>query len=292
MTLALTRHAERRRPRTALEPISPRLWSGHWRETDPHSPPVPWRILPVPLRTQSPASHQPEPTDDGELKPAATSEPSQRGATEQLITTEPELHEPSDQVREPATMTATVDVSVEREIAEYSITHCTTAEAHNLCSGFAAGLPVTIGVMVGGSLIVASSLRVLDSASALRPCGSTPALSSLVSTVARRSTSSTGLHRPFGSAPVCRHPTFASGLHSSGCASSLRPTGSVELLHPPGTASVFCRSGSAADLQISASALVARALGSAWALRNLGVAQDHRLSVSASGSTTTCSASV
>ncbi|KAL0202780.1 hypothetical protein M9458_000798, partial [Cirrhinus mrigala] len=86
---------------------------------------------PDPEPSQSPprpAEYQPEPTDDEELKPAATSEPSQRGATEQLITTEPELHEPSDQVREPATMTATVDVSVEREIAEYSITHCTTAE--------------------------------------------------------------------------------------------------------------------------------------------------------------------
>ncbi|KAI2650476.1 Nitrite reductase (NADH) large subunit [Labeo rohita] len=119
----------------------------------------------------------------------------------------------------------------------------------------------------------------------LRPCGSTPSLSSLVSTVARRSTSSTGLHCPFGSAPVCRHPTFASGLHSSGCASSLRPTGSP-------LSSVLCRSGSAADLRISASAMVARALGSTLALRILGIAQDHRLSVSTSGSTTTCSASV
>ncbi|KAI2659517.1 ATP synthase subunit a [Labeo rohita] len=211
----------------------------------------------------------------------------------------------SDQVREPATMPATVGVSVGHEDAEDSTTHCTAAEvtsascqhlcspsAYHLCGGFAAGLPVSIGVMVGGSLIVASSLRVLDSASALRPCGSTPALSSLVSTVARRSTSSTGLHRPSSSALVSRRPTFASGLYSSGCASSLRPTSSVDLLPPAGTASVLYRSGSAADLRISVSALVARALGSAWDLRILGVAKDHRLSVSASGSTTTCSASV
>ncbi|KAI2664270.1 Major cell-surface adhesin PAc [Labeo rohita] len=75
-----------------------------------------------------PAEYQPKPTDDGELKPAATSEPSQKGATEQLIVMEPALHEPSDQVREPATMTATVEISEEREIAEDSITHCTTAE--------------------------------------------------------------------------------------------------------------------------------------------------------------------
>ncbi|KAL0165956.1 hypothetical protein M9458_037800, partial [Cirrhinus mrigala] len=41
-------------------------------------------------------------------------------------------------------------------------------------------------------------------------------------------------------------------------------------------------------LRISAS--VGRALGSALALWILGVAQDHRLSVSASGSTSACSA--
>ncbi|KAI2646405.1 Large structural protein [Labeo rohita] len=230
---------------------------------------------------------------------------------------ESELHEPSDQVREPAIVTATVGSSVEREYAEDSITHCTTVEvntfqqpsyfnpttavtcqslcsplAHHLCGGFALGLPVSIGVIAGGSLIFASSLRVLDSASALRPCSSTPALSSLVSTIALQSTSSTGLHRPSGSAPVSRRPTFASGLYSSGCASTLCPTGSVDLLPTAGTASVLCRSGSAVDLRISASALVASALGSALALRILGVAQDHRLSVSTSGSTTTCSASV
>ncbi|KAI2647746.1 hypothetical protein H4Q32_023971 [Labeo rohita] len=44
--------------------------------------------------------------------------------------------------------------------------------------------------------------------------------------------------------------------------------------------------------RISASALVARALGSALALRILGVALDLQLSVSASGSTSTCSAAV
>ncbi|KAI2664168.1 hypothetical protein H4Q32_002306 [Labeo rohita] len=83
---------------------------------------------PEPSQPPQPAESQPEPTDDGGLQPAATSEPSLRGATEQLITTEPELHEPSDQVREPATMTATVEGSVENESAEDSITHCTTAE--------------------------------------------------------------------------------------------------------------------------------------------------------------------
>ncbi|KAI2660973.1 hypothetical protein H4Q32_027566 [Labeo rohita] len=130
-----------------------------------------------------------------------------------------------------------------------------------LCGGLAAGVPVSIGIMAGGSLISTSSL--LDSASALRPSGSTPALSSLVSTVARWPISSTGLPRPSGSALVGRHPAIASELHSSS------------------SASVLCHSGSAADLRISA--LVSRAL----ALRILGVPQDHQLSVFTSGSTFT-----
>ncbi|KAL0192002.1 hypothetical protein M9458_010298, partial [Cirrhinus mrigala] len=268
------------------------------------------------------AEHEPEPTADDEPEPRAT---------EQRITQEPEPNT-SDQVREPATTTATVECCVEQERAMESPAHCTTAGgelelnsgdlmdfftevlethsgdlidfsteiptchdlpvAHHLCSGLAAGLPASIGVMAGGSLSSASSLRVQNSASALRPCGSTTALSSLISTVARRPTSSTGLPRPSGSALVGRRPAIASGLHSSGFASSLRPAGSVGLLPPSGSTSVLCRSGSAADLRISASASVARALGSALALRILGVALDLWLSVSASGSTSTCSAAV
>ncbi|KAI2655579.1 Titin [Labeo rohita] len=50
----------------------------------------------------------------------------------------------------------------------------------HLCSGLAAGLPVSIGVRAGGSLISASSLRVQNSASALRPCAP-PRLSALSS---------------------------------------------------------------------------------------------------------------
>ncbi|KAI2657610.1 Retrotransposon-derived protein PEG10 [Labeo rohita] len=41
---------------------------------------------PEPSQPPRPAESQPEPTDDGELQPAATSVPSLRGATEQLIT--------------------------------------------------------------------------------------------------------------------------------------------------------------------------------------------------------------
>ncbi|KAI2665786.1 Accumulation-associated protein [Labeo rohita] len=69
---------------------------------------------PDPEPSQSPprhAEHVHEPTVGGKPEPRAT-----------------ELHEPSDQVREPAIMTVTVGNSVEREYAEDSITHCTTAE--------------------------------------------------------------------------------------------------------------------------------------------------------------------
>ncbi|KAL1253315.1 hypothetical protein QQF64_018008, partial [Cirrhinus molitorella] len=223
----------------------------------------------------------PEPTADGEPEPAAIIEPSPPKVTERTIVPEPEPTT-SDQVREPAT--------VEIAGATESPAHAATAGAHHLWRGLAAGLPISssVGVESGGSLI--SSLRSLDSASALQPCGCTMAPSSLISTVARRSTSSTGLPRPYGSAPVCRHPAIASGLHSSGCASSLRPSGSAGLLLPSSSASVLDRSGSTAALRISAS--VAGAICSALALRILGVAPDLRLSVSASGSTTTPSAAV
>ncbi|KAI2649904.1 FRAS1-related extracellular matrix protein 2 [Labeo rohita] len=65
-----------------------------------------------------------------------------------------------------------------------------------------AGLPVSIGIMAGGSPVSTSSLRVQNSA--LAP-------GSLVSTVARQPTSSTGLPCPSGSALVSRRPAIASG---------------------------------------------------------------------------------
>ncbi len=104
-----------------------------------------------------------------------------------------------------------------------------------------------------------------DSASARRPSGSTMAPNSLLSAVAHQSTDSARLPRPSGAALVCRWPSFASGLHSSG---------SVRLLLPFGSFSVLCCSGSTAALQIPPVALA------------------HQLSVSASSSSTTCSAVV
>ncbi|KAL1268666.1 hypothetical protein QQF64_034029 [Cirrhinus molitorella] len=70
----------------------------------------------------------------------------------------------------------------------------------------------------------------------------------------------------------------------------LAPPGSLVPTAPLRSASVLDRSGYAAALRISASASVAGATCSALALRILGVALDHRLS--ASGSTSTCSATV
>ncbi|KAL0161715.1 hypothetical protein M9458_045440, partial [Cirrhinus mrigala] len=73
------------------------------------------------------AEHEPEPTTDGSHATSATQEPSPVGATERAIATELEEFA-SDQVREPATEPATVDVPDGREGAEDSTAHCTTAE--------------------------------------------------------------------------------------------------------------------------------------------------------------------
>ncbi|KAL0183553.1 hypothetical protein M9458_019249, partial [Cirrhinus mrigala] len=80
---------------------------------DPEPSPPPPRL----------AEPEPEPTTDGEPEPRAT-EPSPLGVIARGIATEPEPIE-SDQVREPATVPATVDVPVEHEGAEDSIAHCT-----------------------------------------------------------------------------------------------------------------------------------------------------------------------
>ncbi len=124
------------------------------------------------------------------------------------------------------------------------------------------------------------------------PAGSTVAPSSLLSAVAHLSTGSAGFPRPSGSALVWRRPSCASGLHSSGCASSLRPSGSVRLLHPLGSSSVLWRSGSTAAIWIPISTSVAGAICSALVPWILLVALALRLSVSASGSSSTCSAAV
>ncbi len=116
--------------------------------------------------------------------------------------------------------------------------------------------------------------------------------SSLLSTVARQSSSSAGLPRPSGTALVWRRPSCTSGLHSSGFASSLHPSGSVRLLHPLGSSSLLCHSGSTAASRIHASALVAVTICSALVPRILPITLALRLSISASGSSSTCSAAI
>ncbi len=87
--------------------------------------------------------------------------------------------------------------------------------------------PVSLQLHWGWRIPVsAANLRDPDSASARRPSGSTLAPSSLVSTVARQSTSSTGLPRPSGSTLVGHQLALASGLHSSDFGTSLCPSGS------------------------------------------------------------------
>ncbi len=71
-----------------------------------------------------------------------------------------------------------------------------------------------------------------------------------------------------------------------------RPSDSVRLLLPSGSTLVLCLSGSTAAFRIPASGSVAWAICSALALRILPIALAHRLSVSTSGSTSTCSATV
>ncbi len=78
--------------------------------------------------TSDPEPSPPSPrAAERQPEPSATDEPSPSGATVLRIAPEPEPIT-SDQVREPATSHATVNVTVEREGAEESPAHCTAAE--------------------------------------------------------------------------------------------------------------------------------------------------------------------
>ncbi len=70
---------------------------------------------------------KPEPTDDGEPIPTAFNEPVQYRATERRIAPEKEPN-PSDQVREPATVPAAREQAVDGESAEWSSAPCTATE--------------------------------------------------------------------------------------------------------------------------------------------------------------------
>ncbi|KAI2651799.1 Tetratricopeptide repeat protein 17 [Labeo rohita] len=148
--------------------------------------------------------------------------------------------------------------------------------AHHLCIGIATGLPVSIGIVPGGSLVSTSM-----------------APSSLLSTMARQSTSSAGIPRLSSSALVSHRPSATSGLPSP---ATPCPSRSDSLLLPFGSTLVLCCSSSTVAFQIPTSALVSAAICSTFALPILPITLAHRLSISASGSTTgsttTCSTTV
>ncbi|KAL0170154.1 hypothetical protein M9458_034750, partial [Cirrhinus mrigala] len=141
-------------------------------------------------------------------------------------------------------------------------------------------LPVSISIVAGGSLIYASSLRVPDSASALQPSGSAPAPGFHISTI--------GPPAPPGSLIPPAPPWSVVDLPSP--QDSTPPAVPRHSIPPAPSASVFCHSSSSADLRISAS--VTSGWDSALTVRILSVAWARWLSVSVSGSTTTCSAAV
>ncbi len=96
------------------------------------SPPVPWRISPVPLPEPSPPSprceeRKPEPTEDGEPVPAAIDEPAQCWATERRIAPKVQPN-PFDQVREPAATPIAREKAADAVSAERSSAPCTVAE--------------------------------------------------------------------------------------------------------------------------------------------------------------------
>ncbi|KAI2653768.1 hypothetical protein H4Q32_014108 [Labeo rohita] len=199
-------------------------------------------------------------TSTSEPEPSVTDEPSPSGATELRIAQEPEPIL-SNQVREPATEPATVHVPDGHEGAEDSTAHCTTAEGEQCLDLGLLALEQDLTDFFGD---VDEDMPAL-----LPPSSKLPDYLDFPPTL----------------------PLLSPSIVS---AASVPPPLS------PGSPSTICAVGSLQSsvapalpwTSASTSALVARALGSALALRILGVAQDHRLSVSASGSTSTCSAAV
>ncbi|KAL0148568.1 hypothetical protein M9458_056115 [Cirrhinus mrigala] len=149
-------------------------------------------MTPAPLWLPSSANGEPEPAVTGEISPY--------GATEPQIVTLVQV--------QPTTTSALRENAVACDIAEGSSAYCNMPEVLHLCSGFATGLPVSIGVTAAGSLV-----------SAFDTVAPPWAPSSLLSAVALQSTGSTVLSRP--------------GFHFSVCASSLRASGSAIPLAPP-----------------------------------------------------------
>ncbi len=148
---AWTPRAERCRPKMVLEGISPPTWSGLWRETDHPSLSALRMISPDPLQTQSPAHHLPAVRSTSPSPPMMESHFPPRSASqrkaERLSGRSPRKlsPNPSDQVREPATVPTTREPAVDGVSAEWSSASCTAAEGE---------LIVHLGLLdMGGDLI-------------------------------------------------------------------------------------------------------------------------------------------
>ncbi|KAI2650129.1 Opioid growth factor receptor [Labeo rohita] len=311
---------------------------------------------PDPEPSQSPprhAEHEPELTTDGSNATSATQEPSPIGATERAIATELEEFV-SDQVREPATEPATVDVPDGREGAEDSTAHCTTAEGEqrlNLglifleqnLSNFSEDVYEDMPILLPPDCLdfpPTLPLSIVSAASVLPPLSPDspsahpqPTICVVGSPQVCQSPSVSGLEDPSSSPPASESwtpsrpsdpaapPRLSAPSSPPSPVGPPAPPGSIVPPAPPWSVvappspldstppAAPCRSvppalwtSSLPRAQPRSSVAPAPPWTSGspplprtpepWALRILGVALDHRLSVSASGSTTTCSASV
>ncbi|KAI2659255.1 Tetratricopeptide repeat protein 37 [Labeo rohita] len=307
-------------PSCTVDEAESSLGSLHVSITNPESSPImalaqsPVNCCPTAQSCLSPS--QPE--------PAAVIEQAPSGATE--LTIAPELEpQMSDQVREP-TARAKADTAVEIVKATESPTHCTTAEGEQELDlgdliDFHSEIPILLyssELLTWGNippnlplppplinLFPSSTPSPLDPVSSsahpqLTICGvgspqvcpsPAPLASSLEdpSTLPPASEGQTPPRSCDPAAPVCLPAPLSLrlrlGLHSSGCASSLR---SIGLLLPSSSSSVLCCSGSAAACRIDAYPSVIEAmlrLGPLDPRLHPGLL----LSVSTSGSTSTCS---
>ncbi|KAL0203603.1 hypothetical protein M9458_001621, partial [Cirrhinus mrigala] len=141
----------------------------------------------------------------------------------------------------------------------------------HLCRGFVAGLPASIAIQLGGPV---------DPMAPPWP---------IAPSMVQQSTGSTGLPCPSSSTLVWCRTSYSLGLHSSAFALSLRPSDSAIPPAPPWSSDA---PGSTTLSQIHGLVSVASATCSALVLRILPVTLDLWLSVSASGSSATCSATV
>ncbi len=217
-----------------LKRISPQLWSGLCRETDRHLPSASWMISPDLLPTQCPAHHLPAalsaclspPLTESHRPPRPTSRRCTERQSHGSLPSSVGTHSWAQPWKPGGSQIPALRPTSSSSPAVIWQLVCSPSAHHlcigsqfqaiatpplciffmelrtgglelrtaDLCGASTAGLPSSSVAMVGVSL---------DSASEARwPVGSTMAPSSLLSNVARQSTSSIGLPHPSGSALV------------------------------------------------------------------------------------------